>query len=209
MNNVDISALEDVVKGFIKEKRFIHTLGVKDEAYRLGQVFMPDKCEKLMIAGLLHDITKNFSLDEQLKLCDEYGIYIDRENISPKLLHAKTGSEFARRNFGNEIVDDEIYYAIYYHTTGKEGMSLFEAIIYLADYIEKNRTFFDCVALRNYFYLNIEKCNTIEEKLEVLRKTMILSFDMTIKNLISDGEAIDFDTIKARNYFVKTKNCWR
>ena len=31
---------------------------------------------------------------------------------------------------------------------------------------------------------------------------MVLSFDMTIKGLISDGKQIDNDTISARNYFL-------
>lgn len=208
MSEVDIEALRDIVKGLMKDKRYLHTLGVEEEARVLGKLFIPEKCEKLAVAGLLHDITKNFSLEKQLELCDEYGIEIDRKFIAPKLLHAKTGCEFARRKFGKELVDDEIYNGIYYHTTGREGMSLFESIIYLADYIEKNRTFPDCILLRNYFYMNIEKCSDITERKEVLRKTMVLSFNLTVKNLIEENAPIDFDTVKARNYFLYNEKCF-
>ena len=86
-------------------------------------------------------------------------------------------------------------------------MTLFEMLIYLADYIEKGRTFEDCVELRKYFYLNIESANTYEDKLEVLRKTMLLSFDMTIKNLLDENGLVDLDTISARNSFV-ANNCF-
>ena len=82
-------------------------------------------------------------------------------------------------------------------------MTLFEQIIYLADYIEANRDFSDCVFLRNYFNINIGNCSSAEQRLEILRSTMVLSFDLTIKNLIDEGKSIDFDTIKARNYFLK------
>ncbi len=209
MNKLDVNSLREIISAFMKKKRFVHTLGVEKEAISLGEIFLPNKLEKLQIAGLLHDITKNLSTEEHLALCDEYGIKINKKHISPKLLHAKTGCELARRKFGADIVDDEVYNGIFYHTTGREEMTLFEAIIYLADYIEENRTFSDCITLRNYFYLKLGECTTTEEKLELLRKTMILSFDMTIKNLIDEGKSIDYDTIMARNYFVNNENCWR
>lgn len=196
-----------IIKEMQGEKRFNHTLGVEEEAYELGKIYMPDKCEKLALCGLLHDITKNLKTDEQLSLCDEYGIEVDKSNIAPKLLHSKTGCEFARRKFGSEIVDDEIYNGIKYHTTGNVNMSLFDALIYLADYIEKTRTFEDCVKLRRFFYTNLE--NGEDDKLEVLRKTLILSFDYTIKNLIDEGLPIDNNSNEVRNYFIANRNCFR
>lgn len=198
--------IKDIVKHFVSEKRFNHTLGVEREAYNLGMIFMPEKAEKLKLTGLLHDITKDFKTEKQLELCKEYGIYVDIDNLVPKLLHSKTGCEFAYRTFGKDVVDEEIYQGILYHTTGRENMTLFEAIIYLADYIEDTRTFEDCIKLREYFYENIKNARDFDEKLEVLRKTMVLSFDFTIKNLIDEGKRIDKDTINARNYFVSCKN---
>ena len=84
-------------------------------------------------------------------------------------------------------------------------MSIFEMLIYLADYIEDGRTFEDCVVLRKFFYDKIKFSKTMEEKLETLRKTMLFSFDLTIKNLIDEGKIIDADTIESRNYFLTTK----
>lgn len=198
----DFEFFQSAVRSFESEKRFKHTLGVQDEAYKLGTIFLPEKAEKLKLAGLLHDITKDFSLEQQLELCRRHGIPYDERNIVPKLLHAKTGAEHAKSTFGDEIIDKEIYNGIFYHTTGCAGMTLFDAIIYLADYIEEGRTFEDCILLRRYFYENLEKSKTNEEALEVLRKTMVMSFDLTIKNLIDEGKQIDFDTVKARNYFL-------
>lgn len=202
----DFEFFKSAVKALETEKRFKHTLGVQKEAKELGQIFLPHKTEKLSLAGLLHDITKDFSVEKHLSLCDEYGIFVDRENLVPKLLHAKTGCEYAKRLFGCDIVDDEVYSGIYYHTTGRKNMTLFEAIIYFADYIEEGRTFEDCVVLRKFFYDRIEKTSNYSEKIEVLRQSMVLSFDMTIKNLIHEGKAIDKDTVEARNYFLLNKN---
>ena len=197
----DLNFISDVIKKLESEKRYNHTLGVQKEAYKLGTIFLPEKAEKLALAGLLHDITKDFTLQKQLELCRSYGIAVDENNIVPKLLHSKTGCEYAKHLFG-DLIDSEIYDSINYHTTGRANMTLFEIIIYLADYIEEGRTFGDCVTLREYFYDGISKAQDFSDKLEVLRKTLVLSFDLTIQNLIRDGEPICSDTVLARNCFL-------
>ncbi|HCO51001.1 MAG TPA: nicotinate-nucleotide adenylyltransferase, partial [Oscillibacter sp.] len=79
------------------------------------------------------DCTKKLDLPQQLSLCRHYAIPLDEmERNYLKLLHSKTGAAVARDRFG---VSDEIYNAIFYHTTGKADMTLLEKIIYLADYI--------------------------------------------------------------------------
>ncbi|MBQ8738112.1 MAG: bis(5'-nucleosyl)-tetraphosphatase (symmetrical) YqeK [Clostridia bacterium] len=208
MDKVEIECIREIVRPFMREKRFLHTLGVEKEARRLGEIFIPEKCDKLSVAGLLHDITKEFSKEKQLEIARKYGRENELISFPPVLWHSITGCDYAREKFGEELVDDEIYNSILYHTTGNEKMTIFDAIIYLSDYIEENRTFYDCVLLRNYFYVNLEKCSTMAEKKELLRKTMIFSFDLTIKGLIDDGKLVDFDTVKARNYFLKNNDCF-
>lgn len=201
--NYDWDFYKAYIKSLQKEKRYRHTLGVAEEALNLGMIFIPQKAEKLYFTGLLHDITKDFSTEAHFVLCEKYCLNVDK-NIAPKLLHSKTGASYAKELYG-DIIDQEVYNGIYYHTTGRANMTLFEIIIYLADYIESGRTFEDCVYLRKYFYENIKKATNYDEKLEVLRKTMVLSFDLTIKNLIEEEKRIDTDTINSRNYFLTTK----
>ena len=200
----DWEFFKSYIKSVQKDKRFLHTLGVADEAISLGKIFLPKKLEKLYFTGLLHDITKDFSTEKHLELCSKYGIEISPD-IAPKLLHSKTGAAYARDKFGEDYIDSEVYNAIFRHTTGSVNMSIFDIIIYLADYIEQGRTFEDCVYLRKFFYDRIKKADTKEERLEVLRKTLVLSFDLTIKNLIDEGKPIDSDTINSRNYFLNNK----
>ena len=200
----DWEFFKSYIKSVQKDKRFLHTLGVADEAISLGKIFLPKKLEKLYFTGLLHDITKDFSTEKHLELCSKYSIEISPD-IAPKLLHSKTGAAYARDKFGDDYIDSEVYNAIFRHTTGSVNMSIFDIIIYLADYIEQGRTFEDCVYLRKFFYDRIKKANTKEERLEVLRKTLVLSFDLTIKNLIDEGKSIDSDTINSRNYFLNNK----
>ncbi|MBR3415214.1 MAG: bis(5'-nucleosyl)-tetraphosphatase (symmetrical) YqeK [Clostridia bacterium] len=195
-----LSVLRERVRDYLKPKRYLHTLAVEEEAARLGELFLPDRINALRAAALLHDITKRDDLEKQLQYCSEFGIIYDvLEKSSPKLFHAKTAAELARRDFA-EFVDDEIISGIRWHTTGREQMTVFESIVYLADYIEKTRTFPDCVELRRYFWGGIAEPGA--DVAEHFKKTMVLSFDMTIRNLIEENAPIDRDTVAARNRFI-------
>ena len=120
--------------------------------------------------------------------------------MSPKLFHAKTAAELIKRDFP-EFADDGIVEAVRYHTTGRRGMSHFEGLLYLADYIEETRKFEDCIELRRFFWDAVGEGRDTLETIYV--RTMIRSFDMTVGSLISENMPIDKDTIDARNYFLE------
>lgn len=194
--------LREAVKAYQTGKRYNHTLAVEREAKALGELFLPLDVQRLRAAALLHDITKVYDAEKQLKMCEEFGIMIRGEDsASPKLFHAKTGAALAKKDFP-DYCDDDIVSAVRWHTTARADMSVFEMLVYLADYIEDTRTFEDCVKLRKMFYDGIEAAKDVPERLSVLRKTMITSLDMTIKCLIEEGAPVDRDTVEARNWFI-------
>ena len=205
INSEMLSSLREQIKPYLTPKRYLHTLAVEEEAAALSGIFFPEDGEtenRLRASALLHDITKALSLEKQLQYCEKFGIIVRKDDIlSPKIFHAKTAADLARVDFA-DFVDDEILDGVRWHTTGRYGMTLFESIVYLADYIEKTRTFDDCVKLREYFYSSISEG---KPKQDVLCDTMILSFDMTIKNLSEESALIDNDTVEARNYFLIRK----
>ena len=180
-------------------------------ASRLNEVSYEEMLELARVgANVLHpravETAKQFKVPlrvrSSFKLENKGTLIVGVEDIAaPKLFHAKTGAAVAKRDFSS-YCDADILSAIRWHTTGRAGMSVFEMLIYLADYIEDTRTFEDCVVLRRYFYDNIAKAETAEERAEVLRKTMIRSFDMTIGCLIGEGALVDRDTVDARNSFI-------
>lgn len=89
-----------------------------------------------------------------MRLCEKYGIITDNdEKANYKLLHAKTGAACARERFG---VGDEVYNAIWWHTTGHPDMTLLEKILYLADYIEPTRDFPGVDTLRKLAYEDLD-----------------------------------------------------
>ena len=183
----------------LSEKRFKHTLGVAEAARELASVHFPSlDLKSVELAALMHDFTKEYPVERHLELCSLFGIELSEEDIiNHKLLHGKTAALIARDSFG---LSDEICSAVYWHTTGRPAMSPFETVIYLADYIEEFRDDPGCIRLREYY----KKCMEKErDKSVALLKTLVRSFDTTIKHLISEERTICETTISARNYYLK------
>ena len=197
-----LASLRERVRPYLKEKRYLHTLEVEEEAARIGAVFLPDKIEKLRAAALLHDITKRDPFENQLQICEEFGIMVQKSDLeSPKVLHAITAAAVASRDFA-DIVDGEILSGVRWHTTGHDGMSVFESVIYLADYIEPSRTFDECIALRNYFWGSMPNADDRTKQAIHLCRTMVYSFDLTLRSLMENAEPVGTDTVLARNCFL-------
>lgn len=179
--------LRPIALSYLKPKRMPHVLGTEQEAVRLAERYGAD-VTKARIAALLHDCTKKLDMDEQLALCKKYHIPLDElEQKALKLLHSKTGAAIARDVFA---VDDDVYSAILYHTTGKPDMTLLEKIIYLADYIEPTRDFPGVEALRRTVY-------------EDLDRGLLMGLTMTIDEMEEMGNPVHHMTRDARDYLMK------
>ena len=183
LKHLPLRALRPVALSYLKHKRIPHVLGTEQEAIRLAERYGAD-VEKARVAALLHDCTKKLDMDEQLALCRHYGIQLDElERQALKLLHAKTGAAIARDVFG---VDDEVYRAIWWHTTGHAGMTLLEKIMYLADYIEPSRDFPGVDKLRAVCYKDLDE-------------GLLMGLEMTIEEMTSMGNPVHHATIEARD----------
>ena len=179
--------LRPIALSYLKPKRMPHVLGTEQEAVRLVRRYGGDETQA-RIAALLHDCTKKLDMAQQLALCEKYGIMLDElEQKALKLLHSKTGAAIARDVFG---VEDAVYDAILYHTTGKPDMTRLEKIIYLADYIEPTRDFPGVDALRKTVY-------------EDLDKGLLMGLTMTVQEMEEMGNPVHHLTRDARDYLLK------
>ena len=151
--NLSEEELEQVVVSLLKPNRVAHVLGCRDTAVELAKRWGADVTDAAR-AGLLHDITKAIDGPLQLTLCSEYGTMLsDFSRRYPKTLHALTGSLVADRIFGEK---EAVVNAIRHHTTGKADMSLLEKIIYIADYVEPNRTIAGVDQLRHLAFTDLD-----------------------------------------------------
>ena len=151
---LSLEELEREVVSLLNPNRVAHVLGCRDAAVRLAERYGADVTDAAR-AGLLHDITKAIDGPLQLTLCAEYGILLNKfSQENPKTLHALTGSLVAERIFGE---NEAVVTAIRHHTTGRAGMGLLEKIIYIADYIEDNRSFPGVEELRAAAFRDIDQ----------------------------------------------------
>ena len=197
-----LAHLRERICKYMSEKRLSHTYAVEREITSLSGIYAPDEEFTLRVAALLHDITKEFSLQKQLQLCLLSDIIYTREEmLTPKIFHSRTAAAVIKQDF-SEWATDDILSAIRWHTTGHADMTMCEQLLFLADFIEDTRTFESCVKLRHFFYEGIEGA---ADKISHLRDTMILALDFTIDELVSDKKPIHVDTVSARNYFIYEK----
>ncbi len=137
---------EAEVKKHLSEKRFYHSQCVAACAAQLAEQYGADP-EKARLAGILHDIMKDTEPEEQLKIIEKYGIMLtEAERRNRKLWHAVSGAAYIEHVLG--VRDREVVDAIACHTGGKSGMTLFDKVLFVADYISADRDYPGVEALR-------------------------------------------------------------
>ena len=180
--------IRKLLRSKLDDYRYIHSLGVADSARQLAGIYGADE-EKAYFAGLLHDVMKNASRDEQLDIIEKGGITLTAvEKNNPKLWHAIAGECYLRTHMG--ITDPEILGSVRYHTTGKAGMALLEKIIYVADYIS---------AERNYPDVDIMRDLAINHSLE---EASLYSLQYTFMKLTPEKGIIHTDSVDFYNELI-------
>jgi predicted HD superfamily hydrolase involved in NAD metabolism len=173
----------------MSERRFQHVLGVEETAIALAAKY-GCSTEKASIAALTHDYAKE-------RPDEEFILVIKREGYDPALLqygnaiwHGLIGASFVERELG--ITDEEILQAIRVHTTGAAQMSLLDKIIYVADYIEPNRSFPGVQDAREIALLDLDEAVAFETK-------------RTLAHLIEQEQQIYPKSIETYNHWVAKK----
>ena len=176
---------KEIVKSFLPEKRYKHSLLVADKARELASLWGADE-NKAYIAGIFHDIMKYESEEKLLKLISDGGIILSASQTeNPQVWHGYASAVYIRDFL--RIKDEEIFDAIFYHSTGKEDMSALTKIIYLADMISDDRVYKEADILRE---LSVKD-------LDLAVKTAL---SMSIEFLEEKGESLCIDTYKALGF---------
>ena len=167
------------------EKRRAHVRGTCETAEALARHWGADP-DAARRAGILHDITKALGPKEQLHICEKYDMMLTKtQRENPKLLHAKTGAVIAREIFGES---EEVFRAIWWHTTGRVNMSLLEKILYIADYMEPNRSFSGVETLRELVWKDLDAA-------------IWCGLDQSVSYLRELNRVIDEDSLQAWEYY--------
>lgn len=119
-------------------ERLAHTIGVYETSLKLAKIYKVNK-KYVGIASLYHDYTKNDEIIDQIKLLNETEIKAYQEY--PVMYHALSAAKQLELDFN--IKNEEILSSIKSHIWGRPYMSIYEKIVFVADYCEPNRAFID------------------------------------------------------------------
>lgn len=184
LKHLDIPRLRACSYAMVQEKRVRHIRGTEEEAVRLARRWGADE-DMARRAGILHDCTKYLTGQEHIAICQQYGVPLDElERAAPKLLHSKTGACMARHLFGEP---DEVYEAIFWHTTAKADMTTLEKILYVADYMEPNRDFEGVERLRQLAYSDLDRA-------------LLLGVEITVQEMRDRQLPVHSNTLQALNW---------
>ena len=179
----ELAPLAEAVRRQMSERRWKHTLGVVGAARELAERFGGD-ADKAELAALLHDYAKDWPAERLERILRERGLAPDLLEYDKELWHAPVGAWAVREELG--VADEEVLDAIRWHTSGREGMSLLDKIVCLADYIEPGRNYPGAEDIRELARLDLDGA-------------LAAAFGNTIRFLLERGRLIYPLTVLARN----------
>lgn len=182
---------EDVLRSMrnnLNPRRIDHILRVVDTAKQLAECYEVDS-ERAEWAALLHDFYKwsdqeayQEAVASTLASSD---LKLDRATMeSQELSHGWMAAHYLESALGFD--DEEIYYAVATHTTGRPGMSKLEKIIYMADRVEPGRTQPGTEGLRKLVFQDLDRA-------------VYVAMNQTLEYLIQNHQYIHPRTLDARN----------
>ena len=175
------------LENHLSKNRYEHTLRVYDTAIELAGLYNADR-EIVEQAALLHDICKCESDGVLIHKIKQYNIDESLLTFNKELWHGPVGAHFVQDVF--QITDETIYNCMYYHTTGREKMTVEELVIFVADYIEPGRNFPGVEEVRELAKIDLKRA-----AFQALKNTLIF--------LISKNATLHPNTILAYNDLAK------
>ena len=151
---MDIETIKGELKKSLSPKRYNHSILVAEEAKSLAKHYHINE-EKAYITGLIHDIAKELTEEENIYWIEKGKLsknLENKENINIK--HADIGAVIAKEKYN---LDDDICNAIKYHTIGNKNMDLLAKIIYIADKIGREKIPEALIPVKELAYQDIDK----------------------------------------------------
>lgn len=179
-----IEEVKKSLKERLSDYRYNHCLRVADVAKDLAKFYKEDEGQAYF-AGLVHDMAKEFTKEENLEFVKSHNLpeeVLNKENS--KFLHGTIGAIIAKETYH---FTDDMFNAVYYHTAGRPGMSKLEKIVYLADKIEPGKNYEGIESERKLAYQDLDQA-------------VILCLKTKIVKLTKEGKSIHPNTIDTLNY---------
>ena len=192
-----IEKIKEDLKNTLSEYRYEHSILVAQEAKKLANRYNVDK-KKAYISGLVHDIAKEFSDEENVLWIKKYDL--NNELLLPeykKIIHADIGAVVVKEKYN---LDGEISNAVLYHTIGSTNMTMLDKIVYVSDKVARKKKSEELGKIRELAYENIDKALFLllikqKNKLEKDNKRMHPNSIKLLQNLMQKDKNIYKDNI--------------
>ena len=186
----DVVKLKEDLKEILSEERYSHSLRVAEISKELARIYQVD-IEKAYLAGLVHDIAKEFSSEQNIYYLNKYKLpkkLLQEEYRN--ILHGIIGASYLKEKYN---LDDEICNAVKIHTISSPNMTMLDKVLFVADKIEPNKKFNGIEQERELAYQNIDDC-------------IILCLENTIVHLIKKGKKFDKTIIETLESLKKVRH---
>lgn len=175
---LDIEKIKLDLCNNLSKSRYLHSIRVADEALKLAKYYGLD-VENAYLAGVLHDIAKEYDYDKNREYILKYGLSIDLLDNS-RICHAEVGALVAMELY---YINEDIVNAIKYHTIGNINMNDLAKIVFIADKIESGKDYLGIDEERELAYVNIDLA-------------MIKCIENTRLKLMNDGKDLNVETVR-------------
>ena len=189
--SVSLDTLSAFVKCKVSKRRFDHTLRVVDMVKYLQSRL---KCDSLTLtqAAILHDVAKEMSpVDPFFASAHPKNRFQDIWDAFPGVWHSFSARTLITHSFPE--LDASVSNIIETHTTGKEGMTMEQKILYVADAVEPGRNYEERLALA-------------EEALVDINRVVFKISSWTINHLLVHRQSIHPHTILCYNHYQSFSN---
>lgn len=176
----------------LSEDRFEHSISTARYGFELGKQYGVDP-ERAFLAGILHDVAREFSGGYLLLQAGKEGIIPRKEEkICPFLLHGKVAASIVKKEIG--IKDKGVLNAIASHVTGRRQWAKLEQVVYLADKVEPTRDYPKADTVRRLLEKDEFDCALLES----LRNAIIYAAQ-------TRGWIVDTETVVVFNEIAKAQ----
>ncbi|MCR5172476.1 MAG: bis(5'-nucleosyl)-tetraphosphatase (symmetrical) YqeK [Treponema sp.] len=132
-----IDDIDSYLRTVVSPKRYAHSVRTAQTARKMCDLYGLDG-EKGYLAGIAHDMCKEFSDEDLFKLVEFDGLPVSGlEKEKPSLLHGRAAAVLIEQKFG--VDDKEIKEAIANHTFASPHLCDLGKILFAADKIEPGR----------------------------------------------------------------------
>jgi predicted HD superfamily hydrolase involved in NAD metabolism len=185
----------------MSEKRYSHTLGVAAAADKIATYCLPDSRDGIIAAALLHDVAKELDTAQALDIIRNHTDFTDSDLLCEAAHHSLAAPYVIISDFP-EYASKDILSAVRNHTVGSPDMTLFDEIIFVADYVEEGRAYGDCIRAREALFSAMASARDREECILHLHRITREILDYTITYVIKKQRFLHGRTVETRNAFL-------